>query len=165
MAILDAVRQINREQREHIVDKVKQAVWNIDGKTIAVWGLAFKPGTDDLREAPSLDVIPALEAEGAHVRAFDPAAGQIAKSEFPTTEIVADAMTAVEGADALVVLTEWREFRTIEPQLIKDALRRPIVVDGRNLWPVEVMADLGFTYLSFGRPDVVAGQVKRAGAD
>ncbi len=163
MSILDAVRRINREQRDRIIDKVKQAVWNIDGKTIAVWGLAFKPGTDDLREAPSLDVIPALQAEGAHVRAFDPAAGQIAKSEFPTTDIVADAMTAIEGADALVVLTEWREFAAIDIQQVKDALRRPIVIDGRNLWPVEAMAAAGFTYLSFGRPDVVAGQVKRAG--
>jgi UDPglucose 6-dehydrogenase len=159
--ILEDVRKINAEQRHHIIDKVKQAIWNIDAKTIAVWGLAFKPDTDDLRDAPSLDVIPALQAEGAHVRAFDPAAAAAAKSEFPDAEICGDAMSAVEGADALVVLTEWREFRSVDLQQLKDALRRPVVVDGRNLWPIEAMAELGFTYLSFGRPDVVAGQVKR----
>jgi len=163
LSLLEEVRRINIDQRTAIIDKVKEAVWNIDGKTIAVWGLAFKPGTDDLREAPARDVVPALEAEGARVRAFDPAAGVAAKAEFPNTEICADAFSAIDGADALVVLTEWEEFRSIDLQQVKASLRRPVVVDGRNLWPVEQMADLGFTYLSFGRPNVVAGQVKRPG--
>jgi UDPglucose 6-dehydrogenase len=163
LSLLEQVRTINAGQRMQLIEKVKRAVWNIDGKTIAVWGLAFKPGTDDLREAPSLAVIPALEAEGALVRAFDPAAGQAAKAEFPSAEICADAMSAADGADALVVLTEWREFRAVDLQQLKDALRRPIVVDGRNVWPLDRMAELGFTYLSFGRPDVVAGQIKRIG--
>lgn len=164
LSILEEVRQINAAQRIHIIEKVKQAVWNIDGKTIALWGLAFKPGTDDLRDAPSLDIVPGLQAEGAVIKAFDPAAGAVAKAEFPEVEICADAFSAVEGADALVVLTEWREFITVDLSQLRDALRRPIVVDGRNLWPVQQMADLGFTYLSFGRPDVIGGQVKRAGA-
>jgi len=164
LSILEEVRRINADQRSHIIEKVKRALWNIDGKTIAVWGLSFKPGTDDLREAPSLDVIPALEAEGATIRAFDPAAGPVAKAEFPNAEICADALEAVDGADALVVLTEWREFGAVELLQVKEALRRPVVVDGRNLWPVALMAELGFTYLSFGRPDVIGGQVKRSGA-
>jgi UDPglucose 6-dehydrogenase len=131
LGFLDHVRRINEEQRARLVEKVVQAVWNLDGKAIGVWGLSFKAGTDDLREAPSLVVIPALEQEGATVRAFDPAAGAEAKAEFGNTEIVSDALSAIEG------------------------------VDGRNLWPVERMAELGFTYLSFGRPDVIAGEIRR----
>jgi UDPglucose 6-dehydrogenase len=161
LSFLDHVRHINDEQRARLVEKVVQAVWNLDGKTIAVWGLSFKAGTDDLREAPSLTVIPALEQEGATIRAYDPAAGAEATSEFPKTDIVADAMTAIEGADALVVLTEWDEFRDANLEAVKARLRRPVIVDGRNLWPVERMAELGFTYLSFGRPDVVAGEIRR----
>jgi UDPglucose 6-dehydrogenase len=161
LSLLESVRTINTAQRETLIEKVKQAVWNIDGKTIAVWGLSFKPGTDDLREAPSLYVIPALEAEGASVRAFDPAAGAVAKAEFPNADICSDAMGAIDGADALIVLTEWRDFLNVDLGDIRDALRRPVVVDGRNLWPIEQMAAAGFTYLSFGRPDVVSGEIKR----
>ncbi|MEX0875783.1 MAG: UDP-glucose/GDP-mannose dehydrogenase family protein [Actinomycetota bacterium] len=161
LSFLDNVRRINVEQRMLLVQKVHRAVWNLDGKTIAVWGLAFKAGTDDLREAPSLDVIPALEREGAKVRAYDPAAGPIAKAEFPHAEIVTDAMAALDGADALIVLTEWPEFVEADLSRVKEALRRPVIVDGRNLWSIARMADLGFTYLSFGRPEVVAGVVKR----
>jgi len=161
MSFLDSVRRINTEQRSLLVSKVQRALWNFEGKTIGVWGLAFKPGTDDLRDAPALDVIKAMEAEGAHVRAYDPAAGAAAKDELPRTEIVADAHTAIEGADALVVLTEWPEFREADLDRVKEALRRPVIVDGRNVWPVQRMAELGFTYLSFGRPDVVLGQIRR----
>lgn len=161
LSFLDHVRRINDEQRARLVEKVVQAVWNLDGKTIGVWGLSFKPGTDDLRGAPSLVVIPALEQEGATVRAYDPAAGAEAKAEFDSTELVGDAMSAIEGADALVILTEWPEFRAADLEAVKAALRRPVIIDGRNLWPVAHMAELGFTYLSFGRPDVVAGEVQR----
>jgi UDPglucose 6-dehydrogenase len=161
-SFLDHVRRINNEQRGIVIEKLRRAIWNLEGKTIAVWGLAFKAGTDDLREAPSLDVIPALEHEGARVRAYDPAAGAAAKAEFPKAEIVADARSAVEGADALVVLTEWPEFVEADLAQLHAALARPVVVDGRNLWPVGRMADLGFTYLSFGRPDVVDGAIRRA---
>jgi UDPglucose 6-dehydrogenase len=161
LSFLDHVRRINDEQRAILVDKVAQAVWNLDGKTIAVWGLSFKAGTDDLREAPALTVIPSLEMEGAKIRAYDPAAGAEAKAEFPDAEIVPDAASAVEGADALVVLTEWPEFRDADLEALRGALRTPIVVDGRNLWSVERMAELGFTYLSFGRPDVITGEVRR----
>jgi UDPglucose 6-dehydrogenase len=161
LSFLDSVRKINVEQRKLLVQKVHRAIWNIDGKTIAVWGLAFKAGTDDLREAPSLDIIPALEREGAKIRAYDPAAGPVAKAEFPHAEIVSDAMSALEGADALVVLTEWPEFIEADLGRVKEALRRPIIVDGRNLWSLERMAEMGFTYLSFGRPEVVSGELRR----
>lgn len=160
-SFLDHVRRINSEQRELLVEKVKRAVWNLDGKTIAVWGLSFRSGTDDLRNAPSLDVIPALEREGATVRAYDPAAGPGAKAEFPHADIASDAIGALEGADALVVLTDWPEFAGTDLERVRQALRRPVVIDGRNTWPIELMADLGFTYLSFGRPDVLAGQIVR----
>jgi UDPglucose 6-dehydrogenase len=158
--LLDAVRKINERQRTRLVEKVRQAVWNLEDKTIAVWGLAFNPGTDDLREAPSLDIVPALEAEGARVRAYDPAAGNAGKAAFPHAEIVSDPWTAADGADALVVLTDWPEFKEMDLARLRGVLRRPVVVDGRNLWPVERMAEQGFTYLSFGRPDVVAGEIK-----
>lgn len=161
LSFLDHVRRINDDQRVRLVEKVSQALWNLDGKTIGVWGLAFKAGTDDLREAPSLTVVPALEREGARVRAYDPAAGAAAKAEFPNTEIVPDAMSAIEGADALVILTEWPEFADVDLELVKNALRRPLIVDGRNLWPIHRMAELGFTYLSFGRPDVISGAIRR----
>jgi len=161
LSFLDQVRRINNEQRTQVIDKLRRAVWNLEGKTIGIWGLAFKAGTDDLREAPSLDVIPALEHEGARVRAYDPAAGAVAKAEFPRAEIVSDARSAVEGSDALVVLTEWPEFVEADLGQLKQALRRPIVVDGRNLWPYRRMAELGFTYLSFGRPDVIDGAIRR----
>ena len=161
-SFLDHVRRINNEQRMIVVDKLRRAVWNLEGKTIGIWGLAFKAGTDDLREAPSLDVIPALEHEGARVRAYDPAAGAAAKAEFPRAEIVADARSAVEGSDALIVLTEWPEFIAADLVQLKKSLTRPVVVDGRNLWPVARMAELGFTYLSFGRPDVIEGSIRRA---
>ncbi|MGH2758505.1 MAG: UDP-glucose dehydrogenase family protein [Actinomycetota bacterium] len=161
LSILGHVRRINNEQRTEVVDKLRRAVWNLEGKTIGVWGLAFKAGTDDLREAPSLDIVPALEAEGAKVRAYDPAAGAAAKAEFPRAEIVGDARSAIEGSDALVVLTEWPEFVEADLIQVKEALRRPVIVDGRNLWSHHRMAELGFTYLSFGRPDVVDGSVRR----
>jgi UDPglucose 6-dehydrogenase len=162
LSFLDAVRRINSEQRDLLVDKVKRAVWNLEGKTIGVWGIAFKPGTDDLREAPAIDVIKAMEAEGARVRAYDPAAGPVAKAELPRTEIVADAQTAIDGADALVVMTEWPEFREADLNRVRETLRRPVIVDGRNIWPVETMAELGFTYYSFGRPDVTTGEIRKA---
>lgn len=161
LSMLESVRRINTTQRARLMTKLKAAVWNLEGKTIAVWGLAFKPGTDDLREAPALDIIPALEAEGAHVVAYDPAAGPAAKAFFPNLRIAPDAMAALEGADALVVLTDWPEFAAADHDQVKAALRRPVVVDGRNLWPVDRMAAGGFTYLSFGRPDVIAGEIRR----
>jgi UDPglucose 6-dehydrogenase len=162
LSFLDNVRRINDEQRELVVQKVRKAVWNLEGKTIAVWGLSFKPGTDDLREAPSLTVIPRLIEEGALVRSYDPAAGAEAKAAFPKAEMCASALDAAEGADALVVLTEWEEFKDADLAQLKEALRRPVVVDGRNIWSPDAMADLGFTYLSFGRAQVVGGEVRRA---
>jgi UDPglucose 6-dehydrogenase len=163
LSFLDHVRRINDEQKARLVEKVVQAVWNLDGKTIAVWGLSFKADTDDLRDAPSLVIVPALEQEGAKIRAYDPAAGAEAKAEFPNTEIVGDAMAAVDGADALVILTEWDEFRRADLEAVKNALRRPVIIDGRNLWTIDEMAERGFTYLSFGRPEVLLGTVKRPG--
>ncbi|HVL81269.1 MAG TPA: UDP-glucose/GDP-mannose dehydrogenase family protein [Actinomycetota bacterium] len=159
--LLEQVRSINDRQRTRLLGKVRQAVWNLEGKTIAVWGLAFKPGTDDLREAPSLDVIPAMQSEGAAVRAYDPAAGEEAGTRLSGSEVAETALDAATGADALVVLTDWPEFAETDLGLLARTLRRPVVVDGRNLWSVEDMAAHGFTYLSFGRPDVVAGEIRR----
>jgi UDPglucose 6-dehydrogenase len=161
-SLLDAVRTINARQRERLVEKVRHAVWNLEGKTIAVWGLAFKPGTDDMREAPSLDVIPAMQREGAHVIAFDPAAREEASKELQDIKFADDPIDAARDADALVVLTEWPEFEAIDLAKLRDVLRRPVVVDGRNVWPIERMAEAGFTYVSFGRPDVIAGEIRRA---
>jgi UDPglucose 6-dehydrogenase len=154
--LLEAVQRINSQQRSKLLEMIRNGVATFQDKTIAVWGLAYKPGTDDLREAPSVDVIRAMEAEGAFVRAYDPVAGPAAKNILSRTEIVSDAFSATDGADALLVITDWPEFSDVDLRSLRRRLRHPLVVDGRNIWPVELMASLGFTYLSFGRPDVIA---------
>jgi UDPglucose 6-dehydrogenase len=158
--LLEHVQSINARQRVRLVEKIRHALWNLDGKTVAVWGLSFKPGTDDLREAPSLDIVPALAKEGAIVRAYDPAAGTVAREAFPDAEITDTALEAAQGADGLIVLTEWPEFEQTDLAKLREVMERPVVVDGRNVWPVAQMAELGFTYISFGRPQVVNGQLK-----
>jgi UDPglucose 6-dehydrogenase len=159
--LLEEVHRINGAQRQALIQKLHRAVWNTEGKTIAIWGLAFKPGTDDLREAPANDIIAVLLAEGARVRAYDPVAGPAAKAAFADIDVIDDALEVADGADALVVLTEWPEFAGVDLGRLRSRLARPVVIDGRNVWPVEAMAEAGFTYLSFGRPDVVVGEIRR----
>ena len=152
--ILKAVENVNEFQKLHLIPKIKKYFNNsLSGKRIALWGLAFKPNTDDIREAPSLYVIDALMAEGATVIAFDPEAiANTQKMIGDKIEYAANQYTALENADALIIATEWSEFRTPDFEMITNKLRSKAIFDGRNLFDVKYMADLGFHYESIGRP-------------
>ena len=163
--LLRAVMDINRDQRRLIVQRLREMLDGIstgnpsqglEGRTIGVLGLSFKPGTDDTREAPSLDVIHLLLSEGAHVRANDPAAMDRVQAEglFPQVELCPDPYAVAKGADALVIITEWDEFKNLDLKRVRDLLRRPVVVDGRNIYDPVEMQQLGFTYWSVGRQSV-----------
>lgn len=149
--LLKAVRQINQEQKDSLVKKVENALWNLKGKTIGVLGLSFKPGTDDLRFAPSVDIIKSLESSGAKIRAFDPQAREEAKKVFKNIKFCKDAYAAANGSDCLVVLTEWNEFKELDFKKIKKLLKQPIIIDGRNIYEPAKMRKLGFNYFGMGR--------------
>lgn len=153
LQILDAVEAVNRRQKIVIVNKIKKHFGpKLKGKVIALWGLAFKPNTDDMREAPALTVVDALVREGVTVRAFDPAAMDEAKKRLGKSVKLCDTnYDAVKGADALVLLTEWNEFRRPDFERIKSLLREPVVFDGRNIYDPKVMREKGFTYYGIGR--------------
>jgi UDPglucose 6-dehydrogenase len=150
--LLHAVMDINRDQRMLVVDKLKECLDGaLDGRTIGLLGLAFKPNTDDLREAPSLDIARVLLAAGAAVRAYDPAAMDSARMRLPEVEYCRDAYDLAAGADAVVIITEWNEFRRLDLPRLKKAMGRPVIIDGRNIYDPEVMRGLGFTYRGIGR--------------
>lgn len=154
--ILDAVMDVNRRQKELIVEKIKGHFGSdLSGLTIGLWGLAFKPNTDDIREAPSLVIIKALQSLGATIQAFDPEAIPSVKAYTDLELTFADSRyAALEGADALVIVTEWNEFRTPNFDQIKSMLKQPVIFDGRNLYDLENMASMGFSYYSIGRQTV-----------
>jgi UDPglucose 6-dehydrogenase len=149
--LLHAVMDINRSQPLLLIEKVHDLLGTLRGQEIGVLGLSFKPDTDDMREAPSITLIQALERRGATVRAYDPAAMRTARRHLPNVTMTGDAYEAADGADALIVVTEWNEFRQLDLVRIKSLMRRPVIVDGRNIYePAEVMA-LGFVYRGIGR--------------
>lgn len=156
MKILTIVDKVNKEQKQVLVKKVlEQFNGDIKGKHFAVWGLAFKPNTDDMREAPAVVIIKKLVEAGATVSAYDPAAMQTAKFDLKDTiEYSDNEYNALKGADALLVLTEWNEFRNPDFDQIKEALNNPIIFDGRNIFTPERMKELGFIYHSIGRKAV-----------
>jgi len=149
--LLHAVMDINRDQRMLVIDKLRDCLEELNDRVIGLLGLAFKPNTDDLREAPSLDIARVLLAAGAHVRAYDPAAMEGARVRLPEVEYTRDAYGLAVGADALVVVTEWNEFRHLDLGRLKASMRRAVVVDGRNIYDPVVMRGLGFTYRGIGR--------------
>ncbi len=149
--LLNAVMDINRDQRMLVIDKLRDCLEELDEKVVGLLGLAFKPNTDDLREAPSLDIARVLLAAGAHVRAYDPAAMEGARVKLPAVEYTKDAYAVAAGADALVVVTEWNEFRHLDMARVKASMRRPVIVDGRNIYDPAVMHGHGFTYRGIGR--------------
>jgi UDPglucose 6-dehydrogenase len=156
--LLDETVRVNEEQRNRFMRKVRKALWTLKGKKLAVLGLAFKNGTDDLRESPAVAIINALLKEGCSVTAYDPAAMVRAAEEFgPNSPVkfAAGAYEALEGADACLVLTEWEDFAALDLGRVKKLLRYPIVVDGRNLFQPVLMEAAGLNYYSVGRPDVV----------
>lgn len=152
--ILEAVEAVNETQKLHLIPKIKAYFkGNLKGKHFALWGLAFKPNTDDIREAPALYVIDALIAEGATITAFDPEAmANTKKAIGDKIEYAANQYAALENADALIIATEWSEFRTPDFEMIESRLKAKVIFDGRNLFDVKYIANLGYHYESIGRP-------------
>ncbi len=161
--LLHAVLEINREARRSFVRKISHLVGDIEGATIAVWGLAFKPDTDDLREAPSLDIIRDLLSRGATVRAFDPVAMEAARRVLPEVVYCADPYQAATGADAVALITEWDTFRALDFALVRSVMRGQVFVDGRNQFDPAAMAALGFTYRGVGVSLVQVASLADAG--
>lgn len=156
LSILHEVEEINRTQRKIFIKKVHEALWVVKGKRLAVWGLSFKPNTDDMRSAPSIDVINALIEEGAEIVAHDPVAMEKAKPWLPSNVIYAASREeAVKGADALLVMTEWKEYVEQDLSRLKALLRQPVIIDGRNMYDPETMRGMDFIYYSMGRPPVL----------
>jgi UDPglucose 6-dehydrogenase len=150
--ILKAVEQVNRTQRIRFVERMAGHFGALKGKTIGIWGLSFKPRTDDMRESPAIAVINRLLTLGANVQAFDPQAERVARGIFGTSVVFAEtAYDALKGADALAILTEWNEFREPDFDRMRKLMRAPVVFDGRNLYKPDQMQALGFTYVSIGR--------------
>jgi UDPglucose 6-dehydrogenase len=153
LGLLTEVMRINAEQRQRFLNKVRGALWTIRGKKLAVLGLAFKGDTDDVRESPALEIIQALAAEGASIRVFDPAAAEKAKELLPSAGITyaKDSYDAMTGSDALLILTEWKEFASLDLSKVRDLLKYPIVIDGRNLYDPSEVKSAGLIYYSVGR--------------
>jgi UDPglucose 6-dehydrogenase len=153
--IVETVVSVNNARKSAMVQKIVAACGgSVRGKRLAVLGLAFKPNTDDMREAPSLSILPVLVAEGATVSAHDPAAMAEARKLLPEVTTETDPYACIEGADALVILTEWDQFRALDLARVRSILRQPVVVDLRNVYKPADMAARGFTYVSIGRPAV-----------
>lgn len=151
--IVEAVVAINDARKKAMADRVLAACGgSLEGKTVAALGLTFKPNTDDMRDAPSLDIVPALQRHGARVRAFDPAGMNEARALFDDVDFVDGPYEAIEGADALVIITEWDEFRALDLARVRKAMAAPVIVDLRNIYRAEEMAEAGFDYHSIGRP-------------
>ncbi|XP_061807086.1 UDP-glucose 6-dehydrogenase-like [Nerophis lumbriciformis] len=150
--IIDAVLEANDATTQRMVTKIDQAFEGLQGKTVAVLGLSFKPETDDIRESPALAIIRGLLRRGAQVRAFDPAAMDATRKEIPEITYCAGSYEAAEGSDGLVILTEWNQFRALEMDRLAAVLRRPLIVDLRNIYESEQVASAGFDYISIGRP-------------
>ena len=150
--ILRAVEEVNERQKLRLVDKIEQHFGDLSGRTIAVWGLAFKPRTDDMREAPAIPIIERLLARGAKVRAYDPAAAPVARRIFDGRIALCEkSYEALAGADALAIITEWNEFREPDVAKMRSVMKAPVVFDGRNIYSPEHMRALGFTYFSIWR--------------
>jgi UDPglucose 6-dehydrogenase len=160
LRIIETVVDVNDKRKKAMAGRVIDACGgSVAGKTVAVLGVAFKPNTDDMRDAPSLDIVPALQQAGALVRAFDPAAMHEAEKLLPGVEWAKDAYAALDGADCVAILTEWNEFRALDIQRVKDLLKRPVMVDMRNVYNPAEMVEAGFIYTSIGRPSKMTDNV------
>ena len=153
--IVEAVISVNDERKTLMARKIETAFGGVKGKAIAVLGLTFKPNTDDMRDAPSLVIIPALQAAGAHIRAYDPE-GAAEAAKHLNIEMCRDAYDAITGADGVVILTEWNEFRALDLVKLKAGLKNPLMVDLRNIYRTAQMVQAGFRYISLGRPEANA---------
>ncbi|MDE1175549.1 MAG: UDP-glucose/GDP-mannose dehydrogenase family protein [Edaphobacter sp.] len=154
-SLLTEVEKINVQQKKRFVSKVRAALWNLRGKKLGVLGLAFKGDTDDIRESPAIEIVKMLIAEGCSIAAFDPAAISRTEQVLPASanlRYASDAYDAASDADALLILTDWSEFGELDLKRLDQSLRYSIIIDGRNLYDPQVVADQGFTYISVGRP-------------
>jgi len=149
--IVEAVIAVNDARKREMAEKAERAFGGVKGKTVAVLGLTFKPNTDDMRDAPSLVIVPYLQEKGARIRAYDPE-GHMEASKLLKVEMCKDAYEALDGADGVVILTEWNEFRALDLDRVKALLKRPLMVDLRNIYKPASMSAAGFTYVSVGRP-------------
>jgi len=154
-SLLEEVDKINQRRAVQFVEKVKSVLWSLKDKTLAVWGLSFKPNTDDIREAPSLRLVPMLLKEGARLKLYDPKAMENFKRLYPPgkdLDYAPDMYSAVEGASALLIFTEWEEFQRADLNRVKELMELPIIIDGRNIYDPDVVRGLGFEYYGVGVP-------------
>ena len=149
--LLKEVRRINEHQRQHFLHLIEEKLWNLKDKTIGVWGLAFKPNTDDMRNAASLDIIAKLKSEGAKVKAYDPKAMANAASILKGVILCEDPYSVAEDSDALLLLTEWPEFKDVNFIQVRDSMRQAVIFDGRNMLDADQLKNLGFDYFGIGR--------------
>ncbi|MDP2929236.1 MAG: UDP-glucose/GDP-mannose dehydrogenase family protein [Candidatus Omnitrophota bacterium] len=150
--ILKEVQKVNRSQKRSVIKKIEELLWNLPRKTVGVLGLAFKPGTDDLREAPSLEIIEMLKNEGVHVKVFDPVAmGKARNLLGGGVKFCNNAYETARNSDCLLIATEWNEFKKLDFKKIKKLMRQPIIIDGRNIYDPKEMKKLGFKYVGIGR--------------
>jgi len=149
--IVRSVMKVNEKQKERMVAKVKDALGNLKGKTIAILGLSFKPNTDDMREAPSLKIISSLQREGAKIRAYDPKAMEVARKIFKKIEYGKDPYDVAKGSDALLIITEWNQFRNLDLKRLQKMMKSPVFLDFRNIYEPAKMREMGFKYFGVGR--------------
>lgn len=154
--LLEAVKKINEQQKDFFLAKIKDSLWLLKDKTIGVLGLSFKPDTDDIRNSPALDIIRALKEEGAAVKAYDPQAMPRAKAAIKNITFAQNAYQACRNCDCLLFLTEWEEFKNIDFLRVKKLLKRPLVIDGRNMFQAQELKKKGFTYVCIGRRGATA---------
>lgn len=152
--LLKAVQEINISQRKHFLGKIEKALWVVKNKTIGILGLAFKPNTDDMRFAPSIDIISGLQREGAQIKVYDPKAMQKAEGIIKNIAYCSNPYDAAKDADALVIITEWEEFKKLDFKRLNSLMKNPLIIDGRNIYNPEDLKKEGFMYVSIGRKDV-----------
>ena len=162
-SLLQEVERINLRRIDLFVNKIKNELWVVRGKRVGVWGLAFKPRTDDVRCSPALAIIRRLLADGALVRAYDPQAMEKAKAEVPQIEYCADAYAAAQDAEAILALTEWEEFLRLDLMKVRHLMARPLIVDGRNMFSSATLAGLGFEYVAIGSGSSAREQLFKTG--
>ena len=151
--LLKAAQEINNNQKKHFVKKIEKSLWIVKGKTIGVLGLAFKPNTDDMRFAPSIEIITELQREGARIKAYDPQAMEKAKNILNGVIYCNNPYDVAKDSDALVIITEWDEFRKLDLKRVKSMMKHPLIIDGRNIYNPEDVKKEGFMYISIGRKD------------
>jgi UDPglucose 6-dehydrogenase len=149
--ILRAVTHVNYDQRKRLIQKLRHILGGFRGKTIGLWGLAFKPNTDDMRDAPSISLVHMLQHEGATIKAYDPQARENAERLLADVVFCSDPYRVAEGVDALILVTEWNEFKQLDMGRVKSLMREPVLIDGRNIYDPERMTRMGFTYRGMGR--------------